>query len=188
MLIITAPGQGAQTPGFLAPWLELPGVTERLGTASELSGCDLIAYGTTASAEEIKDTAVAQPLLFAVEYALAQMLAAWGIEPRAVLGHSLGELTAAAVAGVFSLPDAAALVYARRLPLPAGSVDGVLAAGLLLTVLGVWGLALDPGSAILGVFPAAGANEALHLVLGILGLLAAAATPRPGAAPVSAAE
>ena len=63
-----------------------------------------------------------------------------------------------------------------------------LAAGLLLTVLGVWGLALDPGSAILGVFPAAGANEALHLVLGILGLLAAVATPRPGAEPVSAAE
>jgi Domain of unknown function (DUF4383) len=51
-----------------------------------------------------------------------------------------------------------------------------LVAGLLLTVLGVWGLALDPGSAILGAFPAAGANEALNLTLGILGLLAAAAT------------
>src|SRR5258705_9520437 len=65
MLIITAPGQGAQTPGFLAPWLELPGVAERLGTASELAGCDLVRFGTTASAEEIKDTAVAQPLLVA---------------------------------------------------------------------------------------------------------------------------
>lgn len=53
-----------------------------------------------------------------------------------------------------------------------------LAAGLLFTVLGVWGLALDPGGAILGFLPAAGANEALHLVLGILGLLAAAGTPR----------
>jgi Domain of unknown function (DUF4383) len=51
-----------------------------------------------------------------------------------------------------------------------------LAAGLLLTVLGVWGLVLDPGSSILGIFPAAGANEALNLALGILGLLAAAAT------------
>jgi hypothetical protein len=51
-----------------------------------------------------------------------------------------------------------------------------LAAGLLLTALGVWGLVLDPGSAILGVFPAAGANEALNLTLGILGLLAGAAT------------
>jgi [acyl-carrier-protein] S-malonyltransferase len=65
MLIITAPGQGAQTPGFLAPWLELPGVTERLGVASELTGCDLVRYGTTASADEIRDTAVAQPLLVA---------------------------------------------------------------------------------------------------------------------------
>lgn len=53
-----------------------------------------------------------------------------------------------------------------------------LTAGLLFTVLGVWGLALDPGSAVLGILPAAGANEALHLVLGILGLLAAAGTPR----------
>jgi hypothetical protein len=62
-----------------------------------------------------------------------------------------------------------------------------LAAGLLFTVLGVWGLALDPGSAILGFLPAAGANEALHLVLGILGLLAAAGTPRRAPTPRRAA-
>ena len=53
-----------------------------------------------------------------------------------------------------------------------------LAAGLLFTVLSIWGLALDPGSAILGFLPAAGGNEALNLTLGILGLLAAAGTPR----------
>ena len=75
MLIITAPGQGAQTPGFLAPWLELPGVAERLGAASELAGCDLIRYGTTASADEIRDTAVAQPLLVAAALAVAGALA-----------------------------------------------------------------------------------------------------------------
>src|SRR3984893_16528049 len=75
MLIITAPGQGAQTPGFLAPWLELPGVAERLGTASELVGCDLIRCGTTASADEIMDTAVAQPLLVAAAIAAASALA-----------------------------------------------------------------------------------------------------------------
>jgi hypothetical protein len=62
-----------------------------------------------------------------------------------------------------------------------------LVAGLLFTVLGVWGLALDPGSAILGFLPAAGANEALHLVLGILGLLAAAGTPRRAPTPRRAA-
>jgi hypothetical protein len=60
-----------------------------------------------------------------------------------------------------------------------------LGAGLLLTVLGVWGLALDPGSAILGFLPAAGGDEALDLVLGILGLLAAAGTPRRSLEPLS---
>src|SRR6266852_5016886 len=74
MLIITAPGQGAQTPGFLAPWLELPGVAERLGTASELAGCDITRFGTTASADEIKDTAVAQPLLVAAAIIAASAL------------------------------------------------------------------------------------------------------------------
>jgi hypothetical protein len=65
--------------------------------------------------------------------------------------------------------------------LTAGTVSRgyALTAGLLLTVLGVWGLILDPGSAILSLFPAAGANEALNLTLGLLGLLAAAGTPRP---------
>jgi hypothetical protein len=53
-----------------------------------------------------------------------------------------------------------------------------LAAGLLLTVLGVWGLALDPGQSILGFLPAAGADEALNLTLGILGLLAGLGTAR----------
>ena len=80
MLIITAPGQGAQTPGFLAPWLDLPGVAERLGTASELAGCDLIRFGTTASADEIKDTAVAQPLLVAAAVVAASALS--GGDPR----------------------------------------------------------------------------------------------------------
>src|ERR1700744_2149727 len=116
MLIITAPGQGAQTPGFLAPWLELPGVTERLGTASELSGCDLIAYGTTASSEEIKDTAVAQPLLVAAAIVAAAALS--GGEPGAIgadatAGHSVGELGAGVLAGVLAENDAMRLVGVR---------------------------------------------------------------------------
>jgi hypothetical protein len=60
-----------------------------------------------------------------------------------------------------------------------------LGAGLLFTVLGVWGLALDPGGAILGFLPAAGANEALNLTLGLLGLLAAAGTPRRSLQPLA---
>jgi hypothetical protein len=69
MLVIAAPGQGAQVPGFLAPWLDLPGVADRLMAWSALAGCDLIACGTTAGAEEITDTAIAQPLLVAASLA-----------------------------------------------------------------------------------------------------------------------
>ena len=58
MLVIAAPGQGAQTPGFLSPWLDLPGFADRLAAWSDLAGCDLIRYGTTAGKDEITDTAV----------------------------------------------------------------------------------------------------------------------------------
>ncbi len=112
MLIITAPGQGAQTPGFLAPWLEVPGVAERLGAASELAGCDLIRYGTTADADEIRDTAIAQPLLVAAALAAAGALAG-GMHADAVAGHSVGELAAGVLAGVLSADDAMRLVRVR---------------------------------------------------------------------------
>jgi [acyl-carrier-protein] S-malonyltransferase len=114
MLIITAPGQGAQTPGFLAPWLELPGVTERLGAASELAGCDLVRSGTTASADEIKDTAVAQPLLVAAAIVAAAALAeADAVAADAAAGHSVGELGAGVIAGVLTADDALRLTGVR---------------------------------------------------------------------------
>jgi len=124
MLIITAPGQGAQTPGFLAPWLEVPGVAERLGAASEQAGCDLIRYGTTAGADEIKDTAIAQPLLVAAALAAAGALAGGGpgdVHADVAAGHSVGELAAGVLAGVLSADDAMRLVRVRGAAMAAAS-------------------------------------------------------------------
>ena len=109
MLIFTAPGQGAQTPGFLSGWLEIPGLAEQFGAWSELAGRDLIKLGTTGSAEEITDTAVAQPLLVASAIAVAGLLG----EPDAAAGHSVGELAAGAIAGVLSAADAIRLTRVR---------------------------------------------------------------------------
>jgi [acyl-carrier-protein] S-malonyltransferase len=109
VLILTAPGQGAQTPGFLSPWLELPGLAEQLGSWSELAGRDLIKLGTTGSADEITDTSVAQPLLVAAALAVADLLG----QPDAAAGHSVGELAAGAIAGVMSAEDAIKLTRVR---------------------------------------------------------------------------
>ena len=82
MLAIVCPGQGSQTPGFLAPWLELPSVAGQLASLSDIAGIDLIARGTTSDEETIKDTAVAQPLIVAA--GLVETLGTY-LE----LGHSL---------------------------------------------------------------------------------------------------
>ncbi|MEV4168698.1 ACP S-malonyltransferase [Nonomuraea sp. NPDC049709] len=110
MLVLVAPGQGAQTPGFLTPWLELPGLADRLGAWSDVVGIDLVAYGTTADADEIRDTAVAQPLLVAAALASAEAL---GVTPDVLAGHSVGEFAAAALAGVLTREQALGLVRAR---------------------------------------------------------------------------
>jgi [acyl-carrier-protein] S-malonyltransferase len=110
VLVLVAPGQGAQTPGFLTPWLELPGLADRLGAWSEVVGLDLVSYGTTADADEIRDTAVAQPLLVAAALASAEAL---GAAPDVLAGHSVGEFAAAALAGVITPEQALGLVRDR---------------------------------------------------------------------------
>lgn len=111
MLAIVCPGQGAQSPGMLTPWLEIDDVRTAIGEYSEASGLDLEQLGTTADADTIRDTAVAQPLLVATE--LATYAALSGVSPAVVAGHSVGEFAAAAVARVLSRKDAVSLVRTR---------------------------------------------------------------------------
>ncbi|MEV1006172.1 ACP S-malonyltransferase [Streptomyces sp. NPDC049881] len=117
MLVLVAPGQGSQTPGFLSPWLELPGVTDRLRAWSDVAGIDLVHYGTEADADAIRDTAVAQPLLVAGALLSARELLGDGFAGAAglgaVAGHSVGELPAAAIAGVLTETGTMALVRSR---------------------------------------------------------------------------
>src|SRR6201991_1377564 len=101
---------------MLAPWLELPGAAERLAAWSEISGLDLARLGTTATAEEITDTAVTQPLVVAATLLAHQELAARGLLADAdtvVGGHSVVEIAAYAIAGVISADDAVALAATR---------------------------------------------------------------------------
>ncbi|MFI8928019.1 ACP S-malonyltransferase [Streptomyces sp. NPDC053474] len=126
MLVLVAPGQGAQTPGFLTPWLDLPGAADRLAAWSDAIGLDLVHYGTQADADAIRDTAVAQPLLVAAGLLSAQALG--DITPGAVAGHSVGEITAAAYAGVLS--EDAALGFVRKRGLAMADAAAVTQTGM----------------------------------------------------------
>jgi malonyl CoA-acyl carrier protein transacylase len=108
VLAVLSPGQGSQKPGFLSPWLDLPGAEARLRWWSALAGVDLVHLGTHADAEEIKDTARTQPLLVAAALLAAEHLPMYDV--GLVAGHSVGELGAAALAGV--LPAEAAITLA----------------------------------------------------------------------------
>ncbi len=111
VLAVIAPGQGSQKPGFLTPWLDLPGVQARLTWWSALTGLDLVRLGTEADADEVRDTAKTQPLLVAAGLVAAAELPMYDVP--VVAGHSVGELTAAAMSGVLT-PDAAVTLAAVR--------------------------------------------------------------------------
>ena len=111
MLAFIAPGQGAQSPGMLAPWIADPAAKHLLTQWSHEIGLDLVRLGTTADGDEIKDTANAQPLIVAAGLLGARALGSARL--AIVAGHSVGEITAAAIAGVIDDVDAMKLVRAR---------------------------------------------------------------------------
>ena len=183
MISILAPGQGSQTPGFLRPWLDLPQVRVDIGHASEVVQLDLVRLGCVATAAELRDTACAQPVVVAAGLACwravqAELGGAWPTG-CVVAGHSVGEITAAAVAGVLDVDQALWLARERGRAMAAAAaaaptgmsavVGGDLAQ--VLTALSRHGLAAanrNGGDQIV----AAGAAEALQ---------ALAENPPPGA-------
>jgi len=121
VLALLAPGQGSQTPGMLTPWILDTDSRQLLATWSEAIDLDLIHLGTQADAEEIRDTANAQPLIVAAGLLSARALAA-DKEISFMAGHSVGEITAAAIAGVFSEVDALRLVRTRGIEMAKAAI------------------------------------------------------------------
>jgi [acyl-carrier-protein] S-malonyltransferase len=124
VLALLAPGQGSQTPGFLAPWLQSDLATSLINIWSEVTELDLTRLGSTADADEIRDTSKAQPLLVAG----ALMSAGWCFEGdysniSYFAGHSVGEIGAAALAQVLDANTAMKLVRARGVEM-AKAADG----------------------------------------------------------------
>jgi len=174
VLVLVAPGQGAQTPGFLTPWLDLPGVEARLRALSAAVDLDLVHYGTKADADEIRDTSVAQPLLVAA--GLVSATALGEVSPGAVAGHSVGEITAAVLAGV--LDDTAALTLVRKRGLAMAEAAAITETGMAALLGG------DPDTTVahlkkLGLTPANVNGAGQIVAAGTLEQLAALEADKP---------
>ena len=111
MLVILAPGQGSQKPGFMSSWLELPIFRAKLEEFSEAISLDLIKHGTLSDEDTIRDTAIAQPLIVSASIATAALLDTTNLS--GVAGHSVGEVSAAAIANVLTDTQAMQLVNVR---------------------------------------------------------------------------
>lgn len=125
--MIVAPGQGAQTPGFLGPWLDDPAFAARLDWLGTVAGLDLAYYGTQADAAAVRDTAIAQPLLVGTGLVAALALFPHPTDAFAAVGaaagHSVGEITAAAGVGVISAEQAMVLVRERGRAMASASAE-----------------------------------------------------------------
>ena len=143
MICIAAPGQGSQAPGFLNPWLEIPVFKKQIEKASAVLGIDLVHYGTVADADAIRDTKIAQPLIVAAgiaSYLTLKDSLGEALVVSATAGHSVGEITAAYVSGIFDadsalrfvqrrgneMADAAALEQSSMAAVVGGEIDAVL--------------------------------------------------------------
>ncbi len=155
MLAIVCPGQGSQTPGFFTPWLEVDGFRESIEAQQQASGLALIEHGTLSDADTIRDTAVAQPLI--VSAGVASLAALFGEDGAAtasvagVAGHSVGEITAAVAAGIFSAAQGISFVKARSIAMAKAAA---LQPTSMAAILGGEQFAVEARLAQLGLEPA----------------------------------
>lgn len=180
MIVVVAPGQGSQTPGFLEPWLTEERFHSQLESISDAVGIDLVAHGTVSDADTIRDTAVAQPLIVAAGLLTASAVLADGRRERigGVAGHSVGEVTASAIAGILSDTDAVAFVRERGRAMAAAAA---LSPTGMSAVLGGDETALLTRLDELGLQPANFNGGGQLVVAGDLEALSALqATPVPG--------
>lgn len=144
--VFVFPGQGSQRAGMLDSVPELDSLQRLMDAAEALSGLELRTIAALGAAEELADTRVAQPLLFLADWAWGVTLLESGIVPSAVAGHSLGELAALAVAGVYS-PEAGLELVVERSRLMAATAAAT--PGTMAAVLGLDGSAV--ATAIAGI-------------------------------------
>lgn len=176
VIVIVAPGQGSQKPGFLSPWLELPGARERLGALGDAAGVDLVEHGTVSDADTIRDTLVAQPLIVAAGILTLDALGERVRLAGGVAGHSVGEITAAVAAGVLEAEDAMALVGERARAMADAAAETPTG---MAAVLGADEAALEARLAELGLSPANYNGGGQIVVAGALDALAALAEAPP---------
>ena len=182
MLAILAPGQGSQTPGFLAPWAEDAATADLIKHWSGLIDLDLLRLGTTADADEIRDTANAQPLLVAGALIGTTRLFAGDTSAISyVAGHSVGELAAAAISGVITNDDAVSLVRTRGVEM--AKAAAVAQTGMS-AVLGGERDVVVAALAALGLTPANENGAGQIVAAGALDALAALAENPPAGARV----